>query len=74
LLLESADHLDGAVLDIRLHGEVVYPLADALTARAVPYVFVTGYVATAVIPVRSRDVPRYEKPIDVGLVAQALGS
>jgi CheY-like chemotaxis protein len=72
LLLESADRLDGAVLDTGLHGDAVYPLADALTARGVPYVFVTGYAASAAIPARHRDVPRYEKSIDPGLVAQAL--
>jgi CheY-like chemotaxis protein len=72
LLLESADRLDGAVLDIGLHGEAVYPLADALTARGVPYVFVTGYAASVAIPARYRDVPRYEKSLDLGLVAQAL--
>ena len=72
LLLESADRLDGAVLDFGLHGEAVYPLADALTARGVPYVFVTGYATSAAIPVRYRDVPCYEKPVGFGLVAQAL--
>ncbi len=72
LVLESADRLDGAVLDIGLHGEAVYPLADALTARGVPYVFVTGYATAAAIPARYRDVPRYEKPIDFELVARAL--
>jgi CheY-like chemotaxis protein len=72
LLLETADRLDGAVLDIGLHGEAVYPLADALTARGVPYVFVTSYAASATIPARYRDVPRYEKSLDLELVAQAL--
>jgi CheY-like chemotaxis protein len=35
--------LDGAFLDVNLRGELVYPVADVLTARAVPFVFATGY-------------------------------
>ena len=35
--------LDGAVLDINLGGEKVFPVADALTARHVPFIFATGY-------------------------------
>jgi CheY-like chemotaxis protein len=41
-LLAEAPNLDGAVLDINLQGEMVFPLADALTARGVPFVFATG--------------------------------
>ena len=32
-----------AVLDVNLNGEMSYPIADALVARNVPFVFVTGY-------------------------------
>jgi CheY-like chemotaxis protein len=40
----ETQELDGAVLDLRLDGgELVYPLADLLHARHVPFVFVTGY-------------------------------
>jgi len=35
--------LDGAVLDINLRGEMVFPLADALAERSIPFVYVTGY-------------------------------
>jgi CheY-like chemotaxis protein len=35
--------LDGAVLDVNLGGRMVFPLADALKARGVPFVFATGY-------------------------------
>jgi CheY-like chemotaxis protein len=35
--------LDGAILDVNLRGELVYPVADALLHRSVPFVFVTGY-------------------------------
>jgi DNA-binding LytR/AlgR family response regulator len=55
--------LDGAVLDINLRNERVYPVADALTALGVPFVFTTGYDAAAV-PAAYARAPRCEKPID----------
>lgn len=35
--------LDGALLDVNLGAEQVYPVADCLRRRGVPFVFVTGY-------------------------------
>ena len=53
---------DMAVLDIGLENEKVYPVADALRARGIPFVFATGYDAR-VIPTAYADVPRTEKPV-----------
>ena len=38
--LELAEHerLNGAILDINLHGEMSFPIAEALSARGVPFV------------------------------------
>jgi hypothetical protein len=36
-LLDSCGHLDGAVLDINMRAEMVFPLADALRKRGVPF-------------------------------------
>jgi CheY-like chemotaxis protein len=72
-LVEHSSHLDGAVLDIKLRDGVVYPVADALRARGVPFVFTTGYNEHA-IPDRYKDVARYEKPFDPAEVARALFS
>jgi hypothetical protein len=55
--------LDGAVLDINLRDERVYPVADLLTACGVPFVFTTGYDAVGV-PTAYARTPRCEKPID----------
>ena len=41
-LIEAAE-IDGAVLDVNLGVELVYPVAERLAARGVPFVFVTGY-------------------------------
>ena len=41
--LIEEEAVDGAVLDINLGGEMVFPLADALAERSIPFVYVTGY-------------------------------
>ena len=56
--------LDAAILDINLGGEMVYPVADALRARGVPFIFATGYAAWA-IPESYADVPLCVKPVEV---------
>ena len=38
----DAEAIDAAVLDINLNGQKNYPVADALAARRVPFVFSTG--------------------------------
>jgi CheY-like chemotaxis protein len=70
-VIAGTEHLDGAVLDINLRGEMVYPAADALVARGVPFVFATGY-DQSVIPKRYQHVPWCEKPLIAEKVVQAL--
>ena len=43
LAMIEAEDVDAAVLDVNLDGEKSYRVADALTARGVPFVFSTGY-------------------------------
>jgi PAS domain S-box-containing protein len=52
-----------AVLDVNLDGEVVYPVADAVVERGLPFVFVTGYSAEG-IDRRFAQVPVLQKPIE----------
>lgn len=41
--LASRPAPDDAILDINLGGEMVFPLADLLRERHIPFVFATGY-------------------------------
>ncbi|HEY1750447.1 MAG TPA: response regulator [Caulobacteraceae bacterium] len=41
--LEAGGEADAALLDVNLGGEPVFPVAEALTARGVPFAFTTGY-------------------------------
>jgi CheY-like chemotaxis protein len=62
---------DGAILDINLGGEMAFPVADALLARGVPFVFATGYDAQ-IIPPRFTHVKRCEKPMASEQICAAL--
>ncbi|MDB5412637.1 MAG: Phytochrome twocomponent sensor histidine kinase [Rubritepida sp.] len=62
---------DLALLDVNLGEELVYPVAAALQAAGIPFLFTTGYDA-AVIDPRFRDVPHLVKPILKGRLAQAV--
>lgn len=72
-LIASTPVIDAAVLDANLRGEMVYPVADALLARSVPFVFTSGYNDT-VLKQRYPQVARYQKPIHFLVVAQALAA
>ena len=70
-LLERGDHLDGAVLDINLRNERVYPVADVLAAHSIPFVFTTGYDAGD-IPSAYAGAPCCQKPIDKAEIVRLL--
>ncbi len=54
---------DAAILDINLGDGMAYPVADIVSARGVPFVFVTGYEADTVDD-RFSGVPVLQKPIE----------
>jgi two-component sensor histidine kinase/CheY-like chemotaxis protein len=61
----------GAVLDMNLNGEIVYPLAELLTEQRVPFLFVTGYSPQSLDP-RFTRVPVLQKPVVQDELAGAL--
>ena len=42
-LVTSGIGIDGALLDVNVRGQAVFPVADALLARGVPFSFCSGY-------------------------------
>ncbi len=52
---------DLALIDLNLHGNLSYPVADILKARRIPFIFVTGYGAAALEPTYA-GTPVLEKP------------
>jgi CheY-like chemotaxis protein len=43
LVVVETGEFDIALLDVNLAGEKVFPVAEALLGRAIPFVFTTGY-------------------------------
>jgi two-component sensor histidine kinase len=70
-LLQQDEHIDVAILDVNLAGLSVFPLAEALQARGVPFVFCSGY---DVVDAENRflDVPVLQKPIDMAVLEREL--
>jgi CheY-like chemotaxis protein len=63
--------VDLAILDVNLNGEPISPVADALVARGVPFVFATGYGEHG-LPAPYRDRPTLKKPFQLESLEQML--
>jgi two-component SAPR family response regulator len=52
--LDAAQHepIDLAVLDVNINGVQIYPVAEVLAARLIPFVLVSGYGRNAIPPDR----------------------
>ena len=64
---------DLAILDVNLNGEPISPVADALAARGMPFVFATGYGEQG-LPETYRDRPTLKKPFQLEGLKQMLES
>ena len=72
LIENSGGRLDGAILDVNLHGCNSSPVAEALAARAIPFLFATGYGQDA-LDGQYRTHLRCEKPFDQDALIVLLG-
>lgn len=73
----AAGSVHGALLDVNIKGELVFPVADALAAAGVPFVLLSGYTADT-LPPAYRDRPFIGKPYGgkelMALLQQAMQS
>jgi CheY-like chemotaxis protein len=70
-ILNDGSIVDGAVLDVNIHSDMVFPVAQELRARRVPFVFTTGYDKISIAS-EFHDVPIWEKPIDIAAMIRGL--
>jgi CheY-like chemotaxis protein len=59
--LAGTAEFDIAILDVNLDGKEIYPVADILASRSVPFVFVSGYGENS-LPELYRGRPALQKP------------
>jgi DNA-binding response OmpR family regulator len=62
---------DCAILDMNLHGDMAFPIADRLEAARIPFLIATGY-NSASLPERFASAARVEKPFDPAKVIEVL--
>ena len=71
-LVADKGDFEAAILDVNLGGELVYPVADLLSSRGIPFVFVTGYGRES-IDRRFASTPVLEKPVERELLEDMFG-
>ena len=64
--------IDGALLDMSLHGKRITPAADELVARGVPFVLCTGYAREEGDEAAVRNAPRLTKPFSMQSLRAAM--
>jgi CheY-like chemotaxis protein len=64
ITLARESDFDLAILDVNLNGDDVYPVADVLMERGVPFAFSTGYGECG-LPEAYRDRPTLQKPFQL---------
>lgn len=65
--------IDLAVLDVNLHGERTYPVAEKLAARGIPILFATGY-GQAGLDAAWQNRPVLQKPFQPDDLRRAIES
>ncbi|MDA3920719.1 MAG: hypothetical protein PF501_08575 [Salinisphaera sp.] len=73
LKIAATDTLHGALLDINLRGESVFPVAAELDRRGIPFIFLSGYSTHHVEP-PWQDRPVLEKPYDHDALLELIGA
>jgi CheY-like chemotaxis protein len=69
--LARTAEIDLAILDVNLDGEDVYPVADILIGRGVPFVFVSGYGGRG-LPEAYSGRPTLQKPFQLDELEKIL--
>jgi CheY-like chemotaxis protein len=67
----ATGEFDCAMLDVNLDGQQIFPVADILMQRGLPFVFVTGY-GEGSLPEAYRGRPSLQKPFHAEKLEQTL--
>ena len=70
--VQETDHIDAALLNVMLHRQEAFPVADELRRRGIPFVFVTGN--DEAVKARFPGTPVHPKPADMTKIVLTLAS
>ncbi len=73
LALAEAEDIDAAILDVNLAGKEVFPVADELRRRGVPFLFASGYGERG-LPGEFHGCPMLQKPYDPAMLESMLAN
>ena len=65
--------LDAAILDVNIGGEKVYPVAERLASKGVPFIFATGYGIEGIAEAYAH-IPALAKPYEPCALERLLTS
>lgn len=71
VIAAQTETVDGALLDVNVAGEKVFPVAYALAKRGVPFLLVTGY-GDAALPAEHPEWEAHAKPFKAEHLANCL--
>jgi len=69
--MAQTKEFDLAILDVNLDGHDVYPVADLISKRGLPFMFVTGYGGRG-LPDNYRGRPTLQKPFQMDELQRML--
>lgn len=71
LTAAQAEDFDVAILDVNVNGQAIFPVAETIAARGIPFIFSTGYGQKS-LPEEYRSRPTLDKPFLPGDVEAVL--
>jgi CheY-like chemotaxis protein len=74
LRFAEIESMDAAILDINLAGELVWPVAEELLRRKVPFLYLSAYQGGDIVPAHISGVPYLEKPVNEARLQRALAA
>lgn len=68
----QSENFDVAILDVNVNGQAIFPVAEAIASRGLPFIFSTGYGQKS-LPEQYRSRPTLDKPFLPSDVESVLG-
>lgn len=74
LKFAQSESLDAAVLDIDIAGDTIWPVAEELRRRSVPFLFLSAHAHQGLIPATFAAALRLDKPVEKDRLLRGLNA